>query len=178
MTHTSSGIFTQPGPDGIFGRGGEPGDPGSPAIDADGTPLRETLVVAYPSPGHMRVARAIRHPQNGKVEFQEEYRVPTPEEVALLAQQGVTAGQGSMVVSQNATMPSTMPSTQLGPTRSGIGAVGDPPADAGFPWLTAGIAVVVGAAGFWAVNKWVVPKLSGDRDADDADDGDDDDIIA
>lgn len=155
------GIFTQPGPDGIFGRGGDPGDASAPSIDSDGTPLHETLVVVYPSPGHMRVARATRHPQTHKVEFQEQYRLPTPEEVELLKQQGVTVGPGSMVTSQGGAV-------------SGLGAdEGAPPAPLVPGWVKIGAAVAVGAAGFWAVNKWVVPMVSGDRDDGDTDDDDD-----
>jgi 2-phospho-L-lactate transferase/gluconeogenesis factor (CofD/UPF0052 family) len=159
------GIFTQPGPNGIFGRGGEPGDASAPTVDGDGTMLRETLVVVYPSPGHMRVARAIRHPKTGKVEFQEEYRVPTPDEVELLKQQGVVAGPGSMITSQGPA-----------PVVGGLGDAAAPPAD-GQPWLKLGIALVAGAAGFWAVNKWVVPMVSGGSDdgVDDADDSADED---
>jgi hypothetical protein len=29
-------------------------------------------------------------------------------------------------------------------------------------WLKVGVALVVGAAGFWAVNKWVVPMVKGE----------------
>jgi len=169
MTNTNSGIFTQHGPNGVFGRGGPPEDASAPPVDGDGTPLRETLVVAYPSPGHMRVARAIRHPHNPpgqQVEFQEEFRVPTPEEVALLATQGVTVGPGSMVQSQTA----MMPPTQLGPTQPGIGGVGDAPGEEpGFPWVKVALGVAAGAAGFWAVNKWVLPRFAGDED--DGDEG-------
>lgn len=158
---TPDGIFTEHGPDGIFGRGGDPNDPSAPPVDGDGTPLRETLVVVYPSPGHMRVARAVRHPRTGKVEFQEQYRVPTPEEVVLLKQQGVTVGPGSMVTSQTA-----------------VSGLGDAPAAAaaaseGLPWVKLGIAAAVGAAGFWAVNKWVVPMISEEPRANGADDEDD-----
>jgi hypothetical protein len=146
---SQDGIFTQHGPDGIFGRGGPPEDASSPPIDGDGTPLRETLVVVYPSPGHMRVARAIRHPKSGKVEFQEQYRVPTPEEAAFLKQQGITLGPGSMVTSQL-------------PPVSGLGDAAAAAANGGVPWVKLGVAVALGAAGFWAVNKWVVPMFGGD----------------
>lgn len=179
----ADGIFTQPGPDGLFGRGGEPLDASAPPIDSDGTPLKETLVAVFPSPGHMRVARATRHPKTGKVEFQEQYRVPTPEEVTYLKSQGIgPVGAGSMVPA---------PGTGIS---SGTGALGDPtappdpsapaapPAPAkGFPWGIAIGALVVGAAGLWAANKYVVPLVSGDdKDKDDGaddvgdDEGDDD----
>ncbi len=163
----SDGIFTQPGPDGIFGRGGEPGDAAAPPIDGDGTPLRETLVAVFPSPGHMRVARAIRYPKRPPgqdVEFQEEYRVPTPEEVALLARQGIVAGPGSMVVSQ-------------GPAPvAGLGEVAPGSTD-GQPWLKLVGALVVGAAGMWAVNKFVLPRFAGD-DGGDSDEGEPEDDVA
>ena len=180
MTNNNDGIFTQHGPDGIFGRGGEPGDASAPTVDSDGTPLHETLIVAYPSPGHMRVARATRHPKSGRVEFQEEYRMPTPEEVALLAQKGVSAGAGSMM----------NPPAAVGMFGSGRG-VGEvtPPApeeDKSIfdqPWLKIAGGVAVGVAGFWVAQKWVMPwfaarsaaKAGGDDDYDDgADDGADD----
>jgi hypothetical protein len=171
----NEGIFTQPGPDGILGRGGEPEDATSPTIDGDGAALRETLVVAYPSPGHMRVARAIRHPQ-GNVEFQEQYRVPTASEVALLAQKGVKVGPGSMVTSQGI---------------QGIGDAGVPGEVAaqaqpgvlntlkGQPWLKLAGAVAVGAVGCWVAGKWVVPyvqkKWGAEADPDEVDDDDSDD---
>lgn len=178
----NDGIFTQPGPDGIFNRGGEPLDADSPPIDSDGTPLRETLVVAYPSPGHMRVARATRHPQTGKVEMHEQYRMPTPEEVELLKKQGVAVGAGSMVTSQTPINPVTI----LGPTRPGFGGLGEtpPPGEKDkkkIPWVTLGLGVAAGAAGFWAVNKWVLPMFeakplrSNSRRVDDDDDDDDED---
>lgn len=160
------GIFTQPGPDGIFGRGGTPEDAASPPIDGDGTPLRETLVVAYPSPGHMRVARVLRHPQTGKiVEWQEKYREPTPEEEAFLKQRGLVVGAGSMIQSG---------------APGAVGGLGEASAaPAGIPWVKLGVAAAVGAAGFWAVNKFVVPMVVGEeapprrrrpRDDDDEDD--------
>ncbi len=154
----SDGIFTQPGPDGIFGRGGDPADASSPPIDGDDTPLRETLVVDFPSPGHMRVARAIRHPKTGKfTEFQEEFREPTPSEVALLKQKGVVVGPGSMVVSQN-----------------GVGEVGAPAP--GQPWFKIGAALAIGAAGCYAVTKYVLPMFGGEKpdDNDDAGEFDED----
>lgn len=165
----NDGIFTQPGPDGLFGRGGMPQDASAPAIDGDDSQLRETLVVAYPSPGHMRVARAIRHPRNPpgqQVEFQEQYRVPTPEEVALLKTQGVTVGPGSMVQSQ--TM--MAPPSQLGPTYPGIGEVAVPPGDKPkFPFVKVGLGVVAGAVGFWAFCKWGMPMITGNRSPDEND---------
>ncbi len=165
----SDGIFTQPGPDGIFGRGGPPGDASSPSIDSDGTELRETLVVSYPSAGHMRVARATRNAKTGQiVEFQEQAREPTPEEVEILKRHGVVVGPGSMVRSS-----------------SGMPAIGEVPEAPVVPgWVKIAGAVAVGAAGLWAVNKWVLPKFAsggdeGDEgaadDAVDADETDDDD---
>lgn len=156
------GIFTQPGPDGMFGRGGPPGDASSPPIDSDDTPLRETLLVAYPSPGHMRVARAIRHPKSGRTEQQEQYRVPTPEEVAFLKQQGVpgagSVGAGSLVPAGGGVVAgfgdATLPPAGTDP---GVGA----PSALG-TWVKYGAVFAAGAAGFWAVNKWVIPRFFGD----------------
>ena len=171
----NEGIFTQPGPDGILGRGGEPQDATSPPIDSDGTMLRETLVADFPSPGHMRVARAIRHP-HGKVEFQEQYREPTPSEVALLAQKGVKVGPGSMVTSSSmqgigdAGVPDAAPA-------GGPGVLNQIKAQ---PWLKLAGAVVVGAVGYYVTTKWVVPEVKkrwgSEAEADDLDDdaGDDD----
>jgi len=158
----ADGIFTQPGPSGIFGRGGPPGDSSNTPIDSDDTPLRETLLVAYPSPGHMRVARAIRHPKSGRVEMQEEYRVPSPEEVEFLRAQGVpNVGAGSMV-------------RNGGGAVAGFGDAAMPPTDPGTTphaeqlsalWTVAkyGAVFAAGAVGFWAVNRWVVPYFVDDR---------------
>lgn len=163
MSNINDGIFTQPGPDGIFNRGGPPLDASSPPIDSDGTPLRETLVVAYPSPGHMRVARAIRHPKSGRVEMYEEYREPTEDEIAILKRQGVTVGPGSMVQH----MPSPMPPAVAPPVGGYVGAAGSGEAErpgffASQPWMKLTIAAGVGAAAFWAVNKWVIPMFNRD----------------
>ncbi len=146
------GIFTQPGPNGIFGRGGTPGDPTSPPIDSDGTPLRETLLVAYPSPGHMRVARAIRHAKTGHTEFQEEYRVPTPEEAQMLKEQGLTVGPGSMVTGGAL--------AGLGEDPPPVEAPGVVAAIKRQPWVRIGLGVAVGVAGSWAYGKYVAPMFS------------------
>jgi hypothetical protein len=156
----NEGIFTQPGPDGIFGRGGDPQDATAPSIDSDGQNLRETLVAVFPAPGHMRVARATKNIKTGRTEMHEQYRVPTQKEVDLLAQQGVTP-------------------QALGP--ASVGGMGEAaPAAPGIlgtivsqPWLKLAGAAVVGAVGFWVVNKYGIPGVSKDEDADDGDDGDD-----
>ena len=159
------GIFTQPGPDGMFGRGGPPGDSSSPVIDSDDTPLRETLLVAYPSPGHMRVARAIRHPKSGRTEQQEQYRVPTPEEVEFLKQQGLpgtgagSVGPGSMV--QTGGLGETAPAMPPTDPAAGTAPAGEP--SALWTWAKYGAVFAAGAAGFWAVNRWVVPYFTDDR---------------
>lgn len=169
----SDGIFAQPGPNGIFNDGsGQPLDSAAPPIDSDDTPLRETLVAVFPSPGHMRVARAIRHPKSGSVEFQEQYRVPTPAEVELLRNQGITAdvGPGSMMPALNGADAGVAPAANGAAPATG--------AAPGFPWGKVGLAIVAGAAGFWAVNKYVVPKFTGDGKEEPADDdgrADDDD---
>lgn len=149
----NEGIFTQPGPDGIFGRGGEPQDATSPSIDSDGQNLRETLVAVFPSPGHMRVARATRNIKTGHVEKHEEFRVPTQKEVELLAQQGVK--------------PTAMPS-QLGSTAAPAGGGGllDQ------PWLKLLGAAAVGAGAYWAVTKFVLPRLGESAEDDDGEDED------
>ncbi len=179
----ADGIFTQPSGGGVFRDDGlsPQNDPAAPPIDSDGTPLRETLVVVYPSPGHMRVARAIRHPQSGRVEYQEELRVPTQEEVNLLAQQGVTVGPGSMVTNDTG---ARMPGINGGPSQMPrIGEVapsGQAVAASGTPWVKLLLALGAGAAGLWAVNKWVVPKVGdfldggGDEPRTNGDDDDDD----
>ncbi len=169
MAHQNDGIFTQSGPDGIFGGGGDPLDASSPPIDSDDTPLRETLVVDFPSPGHMRVARATRHPKSGRTEMYEEYREPTPEEVEILARQGVTVGPGSMVTSMPQPMsPAVMPSVG-----GYVGATDGAPPPEGFfasqPWLKIGLGVAVGVAGFWAANKWVMPMIGGKREGEEVD---------
>ena len=191
---TQDGIFTQPGPDGIFGRGGQPGDASSPPIDSDDTPLRDTLLVAYPSPGHMRVARAVRHTKTGKiVEFQEQYREPTPEEVQLLKEQGLKVGPGSMVLSGGGggdaltaalvpPAPSTPPPAAPEQERGVLAVVKRQ------PWIRIGMGVAIGAAGFWAYGKYIAPmfdkrsaskeraaKAKAAEQADDEDDGDDGD---
>ncbi len=158
--------------DGIFTpRWGPEGETDAPPVDGDGTELRETLAVVYPSPGHMRVARQIRHPKSGNVEFQEEYREPTPEERNFLKAQGVPEiGPGSMIPPG---APSGMPSVgDVAPAAAAAPA-------AGFPWGKVGLALAVGVAGTVAAMKWVVPKLTGasdegeDGDGDEGDDGDD-----
>lgn len=150
----NEGIFTQPGPDGIFGRGGDPQDASSPSIDSDGQNLRETLVAVFPSPGHMRVARATKNIKTGRTEMHEQYRVPTQKEVELLAQQGITP-------------------QALGP--SSLGAA--PDAQPGVlgtiinqPWLKLAGAAVVGAVGFWAVKKYVLDKDVEDEEEEEEDD--------
>ncbi len=169
MTNRNDGIFTQPGPNGIFGRGGLPGDASSPPIDGDGTPLRETLVVAYPSPGHMRVARAFRHAKTGHTEFQEEYRVPTPEEQQMLKEQGLNVGAGSMI------LPSAV---------AGLGEdapVGPPPAETGgiigavkkHPFITLGVVAVTAGAGYWAYGKYISPMFGSKKRANHKDDDED-----
>lgn len=158
MTNRNDGIFTQPGPNGIFGRGGTPGDASSPPIDSDDTPLRETLVVAYPSPGHMRVARAIRHAKTGHKEFQEEFRVPTPDEMELLKQQGLTVGPGSMVLAGlgEDTHATTNPSPD-GQQPGVLGAIKRQ------PWIRIGLGVAVGVAGYWAYGRYVAPMFGGKK---------------
>jgi hypothetical protein len=153
----SDGIFTQPGPDGIFGRhqGGEPLDATSATIDSDGQNLRDTLVAVFPSPGHMRVARATRNVKTGHVEKHEEYREPTPQERAILAQQGVFPPPGPP-----APMPVAFPPAPTALVAPQLGNAGDKPADAETPWFKLAIAAAVGAAGLWATQTWVMPMLS------------------
>lgn len=150
----NEGIFTQPGPDGIFGRGGTPQDATSPSIDSDDQNLRETLVAVFPSPGHMRVARATRNIKTNKVEKHEEFRIPTQKEVELLAQQGIRP---------TAMTPATLGA--VGPAGGGGGLLDQ-------PWLKLGVAAAVGAGALWAVNKWVLPRLEGSDDGDDEDEDD------
>lgn len=138
------GIFTQPGPDGIFGRGGEPQDATSPSIDSDDQNLRETLVAVFPSPGHMRVARATRNMKTNRVEKHEEFRVPTQKEVELLAQQGVK--------------PQALTSAALGEAPLA------PTTTSSTPWVKIGIAAAVGAGALWAVNKYVLPRFQKNPD--------------
>ncbi len=160
MAH--DGIFTPPNDGGIF-RDGSTGNMDAPPIDGDDTPLRETLVVAYPAPGHMHVARAIRHPKSGNVEFQEQYRVPTDAEKVWLKQQGIdVVGPGSMIPPQSTGgMGAIDTSNPNAPIVTGSPASSGPPAPAstGTPWVKIGIALAAGAAGMWVVGKWVVPKL-------------------
>lgn len=182
MAFGGEGIFTQHGPDGIFNSGGgTPNDASAPIIDSDGTPLRETLVVTYPSPGHMRVARARRNPTSGKVEMQEEERVPTPAEVEFLKNKGVVAGPGSMVTTQ-VSMPSLGASVDPATGMPAPGTLG-PVGGAKSTIKTIAKVVAIGAVaigGFYAVNRWVVPMVTGDSDQPRrrrarADDGDEDD---
>lgn len=159
----SDGIFTQPGPDGIFGRhqGGEPLDASSPTIDSDGADLRDTLIAVFPSPGHMRVARATRNVRTGKVEKHEEYREPTPQERAILEQQGVKPPPAPAAPGPVSFPPAPTPlvAPQLG-TQTGSAGGQPPPAET--PWLKLALAAAVGAAGLWAAQKWVMPMLSKD----------------
>lgn len=173
----SDGIFTHPGPDGIFGhgQGGTPADPSSPTIDSDGEDLRETLVAVFPSPGHMRVARAVRNRKTGNVEKYEEFREPTERERAILAQQGVVPPPAAPVAAPAvyAPAPSPLVAPQLGATAGpGGGGSGE-----GWPWFKLAIAAGMGAAALWAAQKYVMPAVEGarmnPRDGDDGDDGDD-----
>lgn len=190
------GIFTQPGPDGIFNGGNGPsGDASNPTIDSSGNAfdfglndaqsLRETLLVAYPSPGHMRVARAIVNAETNELkEYQEQFREPSPDEVEWLRRKGVTVGQGSIVKSQGGGPPSNG-----GGIAPGVGDAGNPPngtaatnlpaqppQKSGMGLLGVGLVFVAGAAALWAGNKYVLPKIgeffNGVRE--NPDDGDDD----
>ena len=165
----SDGIFTQPGPDGIFGygQGGEPLDAASPTIDSDGEDLRETLVAVFPSPGHMRVARAVRNRKTGNVEKYEEFREPTERERAILAQQGVfppPAPTYPTHIPPPAPVPLVAP--QLGSTDQ------KPPAE--IPWLKLALAAGVGAAALWAAQRYVMPMIGSKDEPDDGDGGGDD----
>lgn len=160
--NTNDGIFTQPGPDGIFGRGGEPLDASNPVIDANDQNLRETLVAVWQAPGHMRVARATRNIKTGGVEQHEDYREPTERERAILVSQGVTAPV--QVATQLGAIPS--PAQLSGDTPAPAGAAADAKKP-GQPWMKLGVAVAVGAAGFWAFGKWVVPYLEARKAAGD-----------
>lgn len=157
----SDGIFTQPGPDGIFGYGqdGTPLDASSPTIDSDGEDLRETLVAVFPSPGHMRVARAVRNRKTGNVEKYEEFREPTERERAVLAQQGVFPPPAPAAPVAHAPPPAPMPlvAPQLSGAAGGS-ASGAPPAET--PWLKLALAAGVGAAALWAAQRYVMPMLS------------------
>ena len=173
----SDGIFTQPGPDGIFGygQGGKPLDASSPTIDSDGEDLRETLVAVFPSPGHMRVARAVRNRKTGNVEKYEEFREPTERERTILAQQGVFPPPAAPVPgpASYGPAPSALVAPQLGATDGGNGKGGE-----GWPWFKLAIAAGVGAAALWAAQKYVMPMVGGkqnpaDGDGDDGDGGDD-----
>jgi hypothetical protein len=153
----SEGIFTQPGPDGIFGhgQGGTPLDATSPTIDSDDNNLRETLVAVFPSPGHMRVARAVRNVKSGVVEKYEEYREPTEREREILAQQGVVMPPAAAVPPPAYyPAPSSLVAPQLGATD------GSDKRDDGQPWLKLAGAALVGAAALWAAQKWVMPMLA------------------
>lgn len=79
-------------------------NPGNPTIASDGSPLVQSLEVAFQAPGHMRVARVIRDtrkpPGQQVIEYQEQFRPPSPEEVELLKQQGVVKiGPGGVILS-------------------------------------------------------------------------------
>jgi len=166
----SDGIFTQPGPDGIFGygQGGPPQDPSSPTIDSDDNDLRETLVAVFPSPGHMRVARAVRNVKSGVVEKYEEYREPTAREREILAQQGVTAPPApSMPAPAYYPAPTALVAPQLGGTATDAGK------DDGQPWLKLAGAALVGAAALWATQKWVMPMLAKSEGPSEPDDTED-----
>lgn len=194
------GIFTQPGPDGIFNGGNGPsGDASNPTIDSSGNAfdfglndaqsLRETLLVAYPSPGHMRVARAIVNAETNELkEYQEQFREPSPEEVEWLRRKGVTVGPGSIVKSQSGGGGGGPPQGGGG-IAPGVGDAGNPPngtaatnlpaqPKSGMGLLGIGLAFAAGAAALWAGNKYVLPKLGemfggAVRENPDDDDGDD-----
>jgi hypothetical protein len=172
----SDGIFTQPGPDGIFGygQGGKPLDASSPTIDSDDEDLRETLVAVFPSPGHMRVARALRNRKTGNVEKHEEFREPTERERAFLAQQGVFPPPAAPVPcpASYGPAPSPLVAPQLGATDGNGGGK-----DEGWPWFKLAIAAGVGAAALWATQKYVMPMVASKEspaggDGDDGADGD------
>jgi hypothetical protein len=176
----SDGIFTQPGPDGIFGygQGGKPLDAASPTIDSDGEDLRETLVAVFPSPGHMRVARAVRNRKTGNVEKYEEFREPTERERAILAQQGVFPPPSAPVAPPVSYPPA--PSAYVAPQLAGTN--GTDKKDEGWPWFKLAVAAGVGAAALWAAQKYVMPMVGAGEgarenppDDDDADDGKGDD---
>lgn len=180
----SDGIFTQPGPDGIFGygQGGKPLDASSPTIDSDGEDLRETLVAVFPSPGHMRVARAVRNRKTGNVEKYEEFREPTERERAILAQQGVYPPPAAPIAAPAAYPPAPSPlvAPQLGAAAGPNGSNGG--GNEGWPWFKLAIAAGVGAAALWAAQKYVMPMVGAGEgardnppDDDDADDGKGDD---
>lgn len=174
----SDGIFTQPGPDGIFGygQGGKPLDASSPTIDSDDRDLRETLVAVFPSPGHMRVARATRNVKTGVVEKYEEYREPTERERAILAQQGVyppPAAPSPGPVSYPPA-PTGLVAPQLGSTEgTGNGKTNE------WPWFKLALAAGLGVAACLATQKYVMPLVSGargnPRDDDDDKGADEDD---
>lgn len=91
--------------DGVFRQQqvyGESAD--NPTIDSAGNPLVQSLEVAFQAPGHMRVARVLRDPKRPAgqqiVEYQEQFRPPSPEEVELLKEQGVVkVGPGGVILS-------------------------------------------------------------------------------
>lgn len=173
----SDGIFTQPGPDGIFGygQGGKPLDASSPTIDSDDRDLRETLVAVFPSPGHMRVARATRNIKTGVVEKYEEYREPTERERAILAQQGVYPPASAPVPGPVSypPAPTGLVAPQLGNAEGGAGngKAGE------WPWFKLAIAAGIGVAACLATQKYVMPLVASRSNprADDADDDGDDD---
>ena len=49
------------------------------------------------------------------------------------------------------------------PSTPNLNETASPPAAPRFPWLLTGAAAVAGAAAFWAVNKYVVPMVWGDK---------------
>lgn len=171
---SDDGIFTQPGPDGIFGygQGGKPLDASSPTIDSDDRDLRETLVAVFPSPGHMRVARAVQNRKTGVVEKYEEYREPTERERAILAQQGVYPPPAAPVPPPASYPPAPSPlvAPQLGATD------GSEKREEGWPWFKLAVAAGVGAAALWAAQKYVMPLMNPqpNDDGDDGDNADDD----
>lgn len=78
--------------------------PASPTIDSAGNPLVQSLEVDFQAPGHMRVARVLRDPRRPAgqqvVEYQEQWRAPSEEELQLLKEQGVVkVGPGGVILS-------------------------------------------------------------------------------
>lgn len=79
-------------------------NPASPTIDSGNVPLVQSLEVAFQAPGHMRVARVLRDPKRPAgqqiVEYQEQFRPPSDEEVQILKEQGVVKeGPGGVILS-------------------------------------------------------------------------------
>lgn len=159
-------------------------NPASPTIDSAGNPLVQSLEVAFQAPGHMRVARVIRDtrkpPGQQVIEYQEQFRPPSPEEVELLKEQGVVkVGPGGVILSGLG---------EPGPAASGGGGIapgvlvpvvpGHGAPVAGQPTSTIGKVVkygaILGGIGLvgWGAYKFAWPFISSKLFSSDDDDGD------